>query len=376
MITRIQKDSILRTLSRGKAVLIMGPRQVGKSTLTRQIFADRDDDVLWLNGDDGDTRDFFLNFTATKMRQALGSKSILVIDEAQRLVNPGLCLKVIADQLPDVQLVATGSSSFELSKGINESMAGRKRELQLLPLSFREMVDYHGLIEETRMLDQRLVMGYYPEVVMDPDDARATLRELANSYLYKDILALDAVNKSDKLDRLVQALSYQIGGQVSFNEVGQLVGLDPKTVERYIDILEKTFVIFRLTSFSRNHRNELKFSRKIYFWDNGIRNAVIGNYTPLDMRSPEEKGALWENFIIAERLKRHAYDGFYGHTWFWRTTQQKEVDLIEEIDGQLRAFEFKFNPKKKVTEPLSFRNAYPDAPFQVISPTQITDFLL
>lgn len=363
-------------MSRGKAVLLMGPRQVGKSTLTRQVFADRVSEVLWLNGDDGDTRDFFLNFTATKMRQALGAKKIVVIDEAQRLANPGLCLKVIADQLPDIQLVATGSSSFELSRGINESMSGRKRELQLLPLSFREMVDYHGLIEETRLLDQRLVTGYYPEVVMDPDDARDTLRELANSYLYKDILALDAINKSDKLDRLVQALSYQIGGQVSYNEIGQLVGIDPKTVERYIDILEKTFVIFRLNSYARNHRNELKFSRKVYFWDNGIRNAVIGNYTPLDMRSPEEKGALWENFVIAERLKRHAYDGFYGHSWFWRTTQQKEVDLIEEVDGRLRAFEFKYNTKKKVNAPLSFRNAYPDAEFQVISPAEIADFLL
>ncbi len=376
MIVRSQQDRILRTLSRGKAVLLMGPRQVGKSTLTRQVFADRVSEVLWLNGDDGDTRDFFLNFTATKMRQALGAKKIVVIDEAQRLANPGLCLKVIADQLPDIQLVATGSSSFELSRGINESMSGRKRELQLLPLSFREMVDYHGLIEETRLLDQRLVTGYYPEVVMDPDDARDTLRELANSYLYKDILALDAINKSDKLDRLVQALSYQIGGQVSYNEIGQLVGIDPKTVERYIDILEKTFVIFRLNSYARNHRNELKFSRKVYFWDNGIRNAVIGNYTPLDMRSPEEKGALWENFVIAERLKRHAYDGFYGHSWFWRTTQQKEVDLIEEVDGRLRAFEFKYNTKKKVNAPLSFRNAYPDAEFQVISPAEIADFLL
>lgn len=226
------------------------------------------------------------------------------------------------------------------------------------------------------MIPHRMVYGYYPEVVTSPGDECSVLRELTDSYLYKDILMLDSISKPDKLMRLVQALAHQIGEQVSYNEVGQLVGLDPKTVERYVDVLEKCYIVFRMGSFSRNLRNELKTSRKIYFWDLGIRNAVIANFQQVENRP--DTGALWENFVISERMKRHFVQGDFVNTWFWRTQQQKEIDLIEETDGQLKAFEFKWSPAKArhAKAPESFAKAYPDAEYSVISPDEADDFLL
>lgn len=353
----------------------MGPRQVGKSTLLHNIFGG-DNNVLWLNGDDADNRALFDDFSSTKMRLVLGKKDILVIDEAQRISDIGLYIKIIVDQLEDVKVVATGSSSFELAAKINESLTGRKREFKLLPLSFKEMVDHTDLIEEKRMLHHRMRFGYYPEVVVNEGDEREILHELTESYLYKDIIALDIIKKPEHLSKLVKALAYQIGSQVSYSELSRLVGVDVKTVSRYIDILEKCYIIYRLGTYSRNLRNELKSSNKIYFWDLGIRNAVIGNFSDINSRSPEERGALWENFAITERLKRNNINRFYGNVWFWRTTTQTEVDYIEDADGQLTAFEFKYNPKFKASVPVAFRNSYPDARFEVITPENIADFLL
>lgn len=246
----------------------------------------------------------------------------------------------------------------------------------MFPLTYGELVAHTNLLEEHRMIPHRMLYGYYPEVVMSPGDERTVLRELTDSYLYKDIMMLDNISKPDKLMRLVQALAHQIGEQVSYNEVGQLIGLDPKTVERYVDVLEKCYIVFRIGSFSRNLRNELKISRKIYFWDLGIRNAVIANFQQVENRS--DTGALWENFVISERMKRHFINGDFVNTWFWRTQQQKEIDLIEEADGKLYAFEFKWNPAKaqRTKVPESFIKAYPDAVFSVISPNEVDDFLL
>lgn len=374
MIKRTIESKIEAMLGGEKAVIVMGARQVGKSTLLNSIVGMRND-VLWLNGDDPDVQQLFEQMTSTRLRALLGNKRIMVVDEAQRISNIGLHLKLVTDQVKSVQVIATGSSSFELGNKVNEPLTGRKREFRMFPLTFGEMVSHTGLLDELRLLPHRMVYGYYPEVVCSPGSERTVLKELADSYLYRDILSLEGIGKPDKLTRLLQALAFQIGSQVSYNEIGQLIGLDPKTVERYIDILEKSYIIFRLGSFSRNLRNELKSSRKIYFWDLGIRNAVIGNLSQVESRT--DKGALWENFCIAERMKQLVYKGSFALSWFWRTQQQKEIDYLEEEDGHIRAFEFKWNNHKaSVKCPAAFASAYPDAEFEVVTPSHIDEFLL
>lgn len=373
MITRQVENQIKHRLGNGKAIIVMGPRQVGKTTLLSQLFKERTD-VLWLSGDDSDVQEMMSSMTAARMKMLLGNKKVLIIDEAQRFSDIGLRLKVVIDQLPDVQVVATGSSSFQLASKVNEPLTGRKREFKLYPVSFREMVEHTDLLTEKRLIPHRMTYGYYPEVVTSPGDEREILGELSTSYLYKDILQLDGINKPEKLVKLLQALARQIGDQISHREIGQLIDLDPKTVERYIDILEKNYVIFRLGSYSRNLRNELKNSKKIYFYDLGIRNAVISDFRAPELRN--DAGALWENFAIVERLKQLEYNRQNHNLWFWRTVLQKEIDLIEEFDGQIKAVEFKWNPRKSVKAPIAFANAYPDASFQVITPANIEDYLL
>ena len=374
MISRIIESYITPLLGGKKAIIVMGARQVGKSTLLHQILGQRDD-VVWMNGDDLDVQELFANLTSTRMRAILGDKKLLVVDEAQRIADIGLRLKLITDQVPGVQVIATGSSSFELASKVNEPLTGRKREFKMFPLTFAEMVRHTQFLDESRMIPHRMVYGYYPEVVSSPGDERVVLKELSDSYLYKDILSLDSINKPDKLVRLLKALALQIGSQVSYNELGTLIGLDSKTVERYVDILEKSFIVFRLGTFSRNQRNELKSSRKIYFWDLGIRNAVIGNLAQVENRT--DVGELWENFVIAERMKLNVYDGSFAQSYFWRTRQQHEIDYLEDVDGQLHAYEFKWNERMARCKcPDSFSTAYPEATFQVITPKNIEEFLM
>lgn len=374
MIHRTLENNIRPLLGGRKAVIIMGARQVGKSTLLNQILGN-DKDTLWMNGDDTDVQALFSDISSTRLRALIGKNKYVVIDEAQRIADIGLRLKLITDQIPAVQVIATGSSSFELASKVNEPLTGRKREFKMFPLTFGEMVNETSLLDELRMIPHRLVYGYYPEVVCNKGDEKATLKELSDSYLYKDILSFDSIYKSDKLSRLLKALALQIGSQVSYNELGSLVGLDSKTVERYVDILEKAYIVFRLGSFSRNLRNELKASRKIYFWDLGIRNAVIGNLAQIENRT--DIGGLWENFVISERLKFNSYRGSFAQSWFWRTQQQKEIDYIEEADGIISAFEFKWNERKANAKcPEAFSKAYPDAHYKVITPQNVEELLL
>ncbi len=373
MIHRTLEEKIAPLLRGNKAIIINGARQVGKSTLLKMLLDDSRD-ALWLNGDDTDVQEMFSGMSSTRLRAVIGNKRLIVIDEAQRIKDIGLRMKLITDQMDGVLVIATGSSSFELASKVSEPLTGRKTEFRMFPLSFVEMVRHTSFLDETRMLPHRLVYGYYPEIVTNNGNEKALLKEISDSYLYKDILALDGISKADKLTRLLKALALQIGSQVSFNEVGELVGLSPKTVERYVDILEKAYIVFRLGSFSRNLRNELKASRKIYFWDTGIRNAVIGNLAQIE--NCNDVGELWENLIISERLKQNSYSGSFAQTGFWRTRQQREIDYVEEEDGRLRAFEFKWNVRKaNVKCPEAFSSAYPEASFKVITPQNIEEFL-
>lgn len=374
MIPRKLEDIVTGALNKRKAIIIMGPRQVGKSTLLQTLFGN-DQSVFWINGDEQDMRSMFVNATSTSLKAAIGNHSYIVIDEAQRISDIGINLKLIIDNIPDVQVIVTGSSSFELSNKINEPLTGRKFEYRMFPLSFGEMVSHTNLIEEKRLLKHRMIFGYYPDVVVNSGNEKEILKNLSSSYLFKDILSFDKIQKSEQLVKLLQCLALQIGSQVSYNELGQQIGIDSKTVERYINLLEKCYIIFRLTSFSRNLRNELKKSRKIYFYDNGIRNSILGNYSLIENRMPSEIGALWENFAIAERMKRNAYNKAYCNNWFWRNKEQQEIDYLEEADGEISSFEFKWNPNKKVSVPNSFAKEYKSS-FSVINPDNIEEFLL
>ncbi|MCQ2301038.1 MAG: ATP-binding protein [Bacteroidales bacterium] len=373
MIERSLDKLIAEKLFKGKAIVLIGARQVGKTTLLKNLVKGMDS-LIWLNGDDIEVRTLLQNVSTMKLKSLLGKNKTLVIDEAQRIENIGLKMKLVTDNFVDVQLILTGSSSFDLANKINEPLTGRKWEYTLFPLSFGELANHNGTFDEIRHLPLRLVYGSYPDVVNNPGDEREILMQLTNSYLYKDILEWERIRKPDKLVRLLQALAFQVGSEVSLNELGTLVELDKNTVEKYITLLEQTQVIFRLPSLSRNMRNELKMSRKVYFHDNGIRNALISNFSDIDTRN--DVGALWENWIISELRKKRHYEQDYVNTYFWRTTQQQEIDYIEEKDGHFTAYEFKWNPQKKAKMSQTFLNAYPNTTIKTINRENFYEYLL
>lgn len=373
MIERDLDKVIAERLFNGKAIVLIGARQVGKTTLLKNLVKGQEN-LLWLNGDDIEVRTMLQNVSTIKFKSLLGQNKMMVVDEAQRIENIGLKMKLITDNFPDVQLILTGSSSFDLANKINEPLTGRKWEYTLFPLSFGELASHNGTFDEIRHLPLRLVFGSYPDVVNNSGDEREILMQLTNSYLYKDILEWERIKKPDKLVRLLQALAYQVGSEVSLTELGNLVELDKNTVEKYITLLEQTQVIFRLSSLSRNMRNELKMSRKVYFYDNGIRNALISNFSDIDSRN--DIGALWENWMISELRKKRHYEQNYANTYFWRTTQQQEIDYIEEKDGHFTAYEFKWNPQKKAKISQAFLNAYPNTTIQTVNRENFYEFLM
>jgi len=367
-------DTIIRKkLYSGKAIILLGARQVGKTTILKKIVEEYPDSI-WFNGDDPDTISLFETISSSRLQAIFGNKKLVVIDEAQRIQDIGIKLKLITDQIKSTQLIATGSSAFELANTINEPLTGRKWEYRMLPISYAEMVAHHGLLEERRLLPHRLLYGYYPEVVSNLGNEQEMLRQLSDSYLYKDILTWGNIKKSDKLIKLLQALAFQIGSHVSNNELGQICGLDSKTVDSYLNLLEQTFIIFHLSSFSRNLRNELKYSRKYYFYDNGIRNALIANFNQIELRA--DIGALWENFMLAERQKYILHTDLWVNQYYWRTKEQKEIDYIEDYNGTLHAFEFKWNKKAKAKCPASFSKAYPQNEFSVIHQENYENFIM
>jgi predicted AAA+ superfamily ATPase len=373
MIHRILEKTIQARLFKGKAIILFGPRQSGKSTLIENALDGSE--YLHMNGDDADVREVLSNTSAARLKTIIGKSKVVFIDEAQRITNIGLTLKIFTDQLKDVQVIATGSSAFELSNKVNEPLTGRKYEFMLYPLSFGELVTNHGYLQEKRMLEHRMVYGYYPEIVTSQGEEKELLKLLANSYLYKDLLMLEQIKKPVLLEKLLKALALQLGSEVNYNELAQTIGANKQTVEKYIDLLEKAFVLFVLPALNRNVRNELKKGKKVYFYDNGIRNAIINDFTPIPSRT--DVGALWENFVIAERMKYLRYKNNDAKLYFWRTFQQQEIDLIEEHEGGgLKAFEFKWNPKSKAKFPQTFTDNYPGTETFVVSPDNMEAFLL
>lgn len=374
MILRYLHTNLEKKLADKKAIILLGPRQAGKTTLLRELVRRNQLDALSWNGDETDIREMLKNPTSTQLKSYIGKHKILIIDEAQRIENIGLAIKLIYDNIPGVKVIATGSSAFELANRINEPLTGRKWEFFLYPVSYGEMVEHHGLIEERRLLEQRLIYGYYPDVVTSPGQEKETLQQLADSYLYKDILTWENIQKPEKLEKLIQALAFQLGNEVSYLELSRMTGIDKETVERYITLLERAFVVFRLGAFSRNLRKELSKARKIYFYDNGIRNAVIRNYAPLGLRA--DKGALWENFLISERLKFLQKNEWFTNRFFWRTHDRQEIDYIEERDGILHAFEFKWSEKAKTKFPTVFLITYPEHKTEVINRSNFEAFVM
>ena len=373
MISRILEERIPDAIQLKKVVVLLGARQVGKTTLLKKIIA-KNKNVKVINGDEPDAIEQLSDLSSDRMQTNFGTTKTLIIDEAQMIPDIGIILKRIADYIDDVQLFVSGSSSLELANSVNEPLTGRKIEYDIFPLSFKEMVNHTSLTEEKRLLPHRMIFGYYPEIVTTPGHEIKLLKNLAGSYLYKDILSFGTMKKPALLDKLLKALALQIGSEVSYNELSQMVGADKETVERYINLLEKAFIIFKLNALSRNARNEIKKGKKIYFYDNGIRNALIGNFQQFEMRT--DKGALWENFIVSERMKFLSYNEFYGNVYFWRTFRQQEIDFIEEKDGMFSAYEFKLNNKKKARFSKTFTEAYPVKETATISPGNIEEFLL
>lgn len=374
MISRITIQNIVKKLFKGKAILLFGARQVGKTTLLEYLINEREESVLHISGDEPDIRELLSKITSVQLKNYIGKNKIFFIDEAQRIPNIGLTLKLITDKLKDIQVIATGSSSFEMANEMNEPLTGRKFVFNLFPVSFQEMVNHHGLLEEKRHLEQRLIYGSYPEIVTNSTESEELLNLIADSYLYKDILMLDSVKRPKLLEKILKALALQVGSEVSYNEIAKLVGADKGTVDKYIQLFEHTFVIFSLPSYSRNVRNELKKSKKIYFYDCGIRNAIIGNFNAI--RNRTDIGALWENYLISERIKKNHYENKRLSYFFWRTTQQQEIDFIEENNDNLAAFEFKWNSKAKIKIPKTFTKAYPEAEINGVSQDTYEEFLL
>jgi uncharacterized protein len=374
MIKRAIEDQITQNLFKGKAIILYGPRQVGKTTLIQKITKQLSIPALWFSGDEADIRNELTDTNSSRLKALFGNYKLVVIDEAQKIHNIGNTIKLITDSIKEVQIIATGSSSFELANQINEPLTGRKYEYYLYPFSTGELIQQHGhFLEEKRLLHHRIQYGFYPEVINSPGKEIEILKLITNSYLYKDILSYQQIRKPQLVEKLVNALALQAGHEVSYNELAQLCGTDHITIEKYISYLEQAFVIFRLPAFSRNLRNELKKARKIYFWDTGIRNAVLNNFNTPTLRP--DIGTLWENFIVAERLKYNAYRNHHSNNYFWRTTNGAEIDYLEDYSGTLHTYEIKWNAKAKVKMNKHFSEAYPQHEFEKINNENYLGFI-
>jgi predicted AAA+ superfamily ATPase len=372
MIQRQLQEVLAKKWPKNKVLVLLGARQTGKTTLVKSLLDD-EDRVLDLTGDDPAAVRLLENVSLETLKSRFGGYKYVFIDEAQRISGIGVTAKLIADKIPDVRLILTGSSSLELAEGTFESLTGRKREYHLFPVSWKELTKSEGAVDALAQLETRMIYGMYPEVITEGAHAQDVLRELTSSYLYRDLLNFQGVRKPRLLEKILQALAFQVGQEVSLTEIAQLVDADKATVESYIDLLEKAFIVFRLKPLSRNLRNEISKFSKVYFWDTGIRNMLVSNLNPLSMR--QDAGYLFENFIIAERMKKLAYQGSIAKTWFWRTRTQQEIDFIEEENGAFNAYEIKWSPNAKAKFPNAFEQAYPSE-FNVINRENFDQWLM
>jgi hypothetical protein len=373
MIPRLLTKTIEDRFFHRKAILLFGARQVGKTTLMKSLLEQYEQQSLILNADEPDVRRLLIEPTSTFMKTLFSSKKIVLIDEAQRIPEIGIVLKLIVDEIPQIQVIATGSSSFELGHQVIEPLTGRKYLYTLYPIAFQEMVHHIGILEESRLLQYRLVYGSYPEIVSKPGEEKELLHLLTDSYLYKDLYKLQTIMKPSVLERIVEALALQIGSEVSLNEISQLVGVDRSTVEKYIQLLEQSFVVFKVPSFCKTVRNEIKKGKKIYFYDNGIRNTIINSLWKIENR--QDIGGLWENYLIAERRKLLSYNSLHRKQFFWRTAQMQEIDYIEEGEKCIRAYEFKWNQNARMKIPKTFSSTYPNILVKLVTPSNYQYFL-
>lgn len=366
---RLLENRIKSHLFKGKAIIIYGARRVGKTTLVKKIQSEYKES-LYLNCDEPDVRLALTDKTSTGLLEYIGHKKLIIIDEAQRIKNIGLTLKLLIDNAPHLQIVATGSSSFDLSNKISEPLTGRAFEFHLWPFSLRETGA--DPVELARLLETRLIFGLYPEIVVNQNEKQEILKTIYKNYLYKDALEYQGLKSPELIEKLLAALALQLGSEVSYTELATLLGVDQKTVASYIRLLEQAFIIFRLPPLSRNLRKEISKSRKIYFCDTGVRNAVINNFNPLSLRS--DTGPLWENFIIAERFKRNEILGKQVNYYFWRTWSRQEIDYVEEEGGALSGWEIKWSEKGK-KPPKAWAGSYKNSTWQVINRENFLQFL-
>jgi predicted AAA+ superfamily ATPase len=373
MIFRQLEKDLRAKLHKGKVIILLGGRQTGKTTLLRIITETRKD-TLWLNADEPDIKILIENANSTRLKTYFGKNKIIIIDEAQQVTDIGKKLKLLTDTLKDIQIIATGSSAFEIKNKTNEPLTGRKWEFHLFPLSFSEMVNNLGLIEEKRMIPHRLVYGYYPEVVTHLGEERERLKLLSDSFLYKDILMYQGLKKPEKLLHLLKMLAANISSEINYNQLSKQLQINNETVEKYIQLLEQCYIIFRLPAYATNLTKELKKGRKIYFTDNGIINSLTGNFSIIETRN--DKGALWENFVISEMYKQNAYKKQFGNFFFWRSHDQQEVDLIIQKGNLLETFEIKWSKKKIPRLNKTFASNYPKHSFRFINFENVEEFIL
>ena len=374
VVKRIAQNKIGNWLNKGKVLVVTGARQVGKTTMLQNMFDDVDQKVLWLNADETRVRERLSELDVAVLRNVVGNYKTVIIDEVQRIENAGLLLKLLADNFTDVQFIATGSSALDISERIFEPLTGRYLLFHLYPFTLAEIYKEESVFEIENTLPFHLVYGNYPDIFKHQNEAETLLKNLSNQYLYKDVLVWKDIRKPQLLDKLLKLLSYQVGSEVSIHELSNQLQVSSETVDIYIDLLEKSFVLFRLPAYSTNPRKEVSKMNKIFFWDNGIRNAVIGNYDDLSIR--QDVGQLWENFVISERMKMNSWIAPDRKGYFWRNYNQSEVDYVETERDQLSAFEMKWNTRKKHRVTRAFTNAYPRASTNIVTPTSFDEFCI
>lgn len=375
LIKRTIEEQIERSLTPNKVIVLLGPRRVGKTVLIHQILEKSTEPYLLLNGEDVDVRKKLAYRSTQNYLNLLGSKRLLVIDEAQKIPEVGKMLKLMVDEIKDLKILVTGSSAFDINKYTGEPLTGRKKTFNLYALSEKELNQREDKISKVANLRQRLVFGNYPELlqIKDREEQVEYLRDLVNSYLLKDILEFENIKNSDKIFDLLRLIAFQIGSEISYTEIGRQLSMSKNTVEKYLDLLSKVYILHSVGAFSRNLRKEIVKGKKWYFYDNGLRNILIGNMNPIELRN--DVGALWENYIIGERLKSQKYNRLLVYNFFWRTYDQQEIDWVEERGGHLYGYEFKWNPKRSAKIPVAWQNAYPNAVFEVINNENYPEWL-